>query len=603
MPVVDAVTTPLDTNLVKEAAAELRRLKERVVQEAATRVEVDSQLTQAVDTIISTGSINVLSEAPTAVSVGALLAVNTAITTAVNVLNYHSMLSDGGGGVFYWDATKAKSEHNGGTVIDPTVVFPTDWTNQTQLTTWFDASNTGAGCWVRQYEGAVNVKWFGAKGDGTTNDTLTLNHCLGLGVVTKPVVIYIPKGRYLTTETLRVTGMVTKIFGDGSSGGAGTQFYVGGSSLFANHTNEGVLSLKGKGFIDVSNLALEADQNNAPKAGLILGRDSSASAGSHLIQRVQIRGNYSVSCIYSIASEENNFIGVYAWLYAESTGFATYYCAEADNYSVDTLTTSTNISGHFFGCSFINSQFDDLDPLEEPAVIFIEASSQTGGYSFNSCYLVANAGSYVRINESASAGNVLGPFTFNSVNGERLGTSGNPMYGFRLEAGSSSVVLRGLTVLSSRFTFQAGADKKAVYIDPVISLYNPNIVINPEEGFPYALIDVPYASINGGIFSVGREWLWTAVPLSTGWINRFGSPYVQAGYKIKSDGQVVFRGEIAGSGTVMTLPANARPKVPQRIYVRGDSASMLFTVNTDGTVTSSGTATSVDLTSLTFYRN
>lgn len=99
-----------------------------------------------------------------------LLAANMESHKAVNVLNYHTGL-EGGGGVFYWEASRAKTEHNGGTVIDPAKAFPTDWNNQTQLTTWFTAGSSGSGCWVRQYDGAVNVKWFGAKGDGITDDT------------------------------------------------------------------------------------------------------------------------------------------------------------------------------------------------------------------------------------------------------------------------------------------------------------------------------------------------------------------------------------------------------------------------------------------------
>jgi hypothetical protein len=82
-------------------------------------------------------------------------------TGSVQLLGYHER-GDGGGGVFYWDSSKDKADHNGGTVIDPDVTYPTDWTNQTQLAAWFTAGS-GAGCWVRQYDGDVNVKWFGAK--------------------------------------------------------------------------------------------------------------------------------------------------------------------------------------------------------------------------------------------------------------------------------------------------------------------------------------------------------------------------------------------------------------------------------------------------------
>ena len=68
---------------------------------------------------------------------------------AVNVLGYYAK-GDGGGGLFYWDAASAEAD-NGGTIIQATAVT--------------------TGRWKRVFSGAVNVKWFGAKGDGVTDDT------------------------------------------------------------------------------------------------------------------------------------------------------------------------------------------------------------------------------------------------------------------------------------------------------------------------------------------------------------------------------------------------------------------------------------------------
>jgi hypothetical protein len=132
-------------------------------------------------------------------------------TGSIQLLGFHTK-GDGGGGVFYWDATKDKSEHNGGTVIDPDKAgLVTNWATTQAL--YFTPEVTGQGCWVREYSGAVNVDWFGAIGDGVSDDTLAIQKALDgnqYGTVN------ISAGEYLITDTLYVP-KGTNFIGLGSS--------------------------------------------------------------------------------------------------------------------------------------------------------------------------------------------------------------------------------------------------------------------------------------------------------------------------------------------------------------------------------------------------
>lgn len=51
--------------------------------------------------------------------------------------------------------------------------------------------------WVRQFSGAVNVKWFGAKGDGVTDDTVVIQSA-----------VYISKNVYIPAGTYQINGII-----------------------------------------------------------------------------------------------------------------------------------------------------------------------------------------------------------------------------------------------------------------------------------------------------------------------------------------------------------------------------------------------------------
>lgn len=109
----------------------------------------------------------------------------------LNVLGYYAK-GDGGGGLFYWDGASTEAD-NGGTIIQ--------------------AIGIATGRWKRVYSGAINAKWFGAKGDGVTDDTVAIQNAVNASVNSS---LYISSGNYLIIESIKVPSN-TKISGDGWS--------------------------------------------------------------------------------------------------------------------------------------------------------------------------------------------------------------------------------------------------------------------------------------------------------------------------------------------------------------------------------------------------
>ena len=119
----------------------------------------------------------------------------------ISVLSYNTP-GDSGGGNFHWDPTSTLSDNNG-TIIAPT--------------------NTAIGRWIKDYSGAIDIRWFGAIGDGITNDTNAIQSAINIGVD-----IYIPPKIYLLTQSLITTN------DNQSINCVGATFYI-------NHTFPGII--------------------------------------------------------------------------------------------------------------------------------------------------------------------------------------------------------------------------------------------------------------------------------------------------------------------------------------------------------------------------
>lgn len=95
-------------------------------------------------------------------------------------------------GHWYYDATGDKAHANLGTIVDP----------DKQLTIAAQGTGTGTGVFRRVNVDGFNVKWFGAMGDGVTDDTgafVKTSKALQLNVTTVKK-IYFPAGTYIVSH-------------------------------------------------------------------------------------------------------------------------------------------------------------------------------------------------------------------------------------------------------------------------------------------------------------------------------------------------------------------------------------------------------------------
>ncbi len=95
---------------------------------------------------------------------------------------YTCTTPDGGGGSFRYDAASTASD-NGGTILDP--------------------DSSGAGRWERIYSGALNIRWFGAKGDNATDDTAKIQATITAAGTYGSV--FAPCGNYIVASTIAIT--------------------------------------------------------------------------------------------------------------------------------------------------------------------------------------------------------------------------------------------------------------------------------------------------------------------------------------------------------------------------------------------------------------
>jgi hypothetical protein len=132
--------------------------------------------------------------------------------------------NDGGGGLFFYDASDATST-NLGTIFKPAA---------------------SAGRWTRQYSGALNVKWFGAVGDDSSDNLDEFQNALN--TVSSGGSLYIPNGTFRVSSNLLHIAPIT-IYGDGN-----------GSKLkLVSSIDENVLTINGANNVTLRDFCIIAN--------------------------------------------------------------------------------------------------------------------------------------------------------------------------------------------------------------------------------------------------------------------------------------------------------------------------------------------------------
>ena len=283
-----------------------------------------------------------------------------------------------GGGKYQYISILLKSAHDGGTIIDPALAFPTDWDDQAQLEAWFyPTSQTGYGCWSRIGDGGDNIQVFGALPDGVNRVNLILEKMSDIGIS-----IYAPKGIYRVedfTRQLRGSNDLNqksmRIYGDLTYGSTDQHYSWAESTVFQG---------AGDMFKSVVNVRLDNLLfRNTPNATLgkifTLGAFAQCewsncifgSSNYHIYNHGWSFDGYNVKPSY----RNCRFYG--AKIYSR------YFEGTVANYREENCYTSTNKRGLYLAAPVTASIESCVYEYNEDGAIELDCFGYTGEYGFS----------------------------------------------------------------------------------------------------------------------------------------------------------------------------------------------------------------------------
>ncbi|WP_157553231.1 glycosyl hydrolase family 28-related protein [Jiangella gansuensis] len=123
-----------------------------------------------------------------------------------------------GGGVFVWRADVPRDQHNGGSVISPTVPGAGDPAVLADYLSGAGETHAGFnGCWVRDLDGALNPTWFGARVDADLDNSASLAALVSAAVASGGRDILFPRGTLQYSQSPNFGYSHMRMIGSGPS--------------------------------------------------------------------------------------------------------------------------------------------------------------------------------------------------------------------------------------------------------------------------------------------------------------------------------------------------------------------------------------------------
>lgn len=297
----------------------------------------------------------------------------------------YAEVADGGGGLFTY-VVAATDADNDGTIIAPA---------------------GGVGRWFRSYTGPVSVKWFGATGDGVTDDTASIQAAVSLaetgdGTTTiSGASVFIPAGIYLFTSITLARGVTLA--------GAGTTLtilkHTATTGLGLVFDSTGLTVNDAPDVVTIQDM--EVIQVGTATAGGLISVTGVTSAARLIMEDVRVVGGYRGVMTYNTAG---SYLRNVESISAVSDGF--YFIGEfraqttincvAEECGVNGFTMVGGLSSTFIGC---RSNRNTANGFEGTSI------------NYTGFYACQNEGNVIGIKLTGSTGNVIDDFfTYVQVN-------------------------------------------------------------------------------------------------------------------------------------------------------------------------------------------